>query len=251
MRTEDDRKVLGVSENATDEDIHRAWRKLAAKHHPDRGGNTEAFHRITRARDRLLNPAEAEREDARANATSGAHTTQTNGSAGSAGATREQATRPPWAGQHRGNSQSHHQQPGPNNEFWFWYSDRQPRDNRKVRQRRANPLAFSGIAIAVVLAALAARDMVISALYRVDIGALEQQLVWVGPVASMLLLGLAALRGPTLSERPPVTRRWALGTAFVAIVAVEAAPIIVPVAALITAVLQRRSGRTSDPYMIG
>lgn len=46
--------VLGLSHGATEADIRRAYRKLALKTHPDRGGSAEAFRRITEARDAAM-----------------------------------------------------------------------------------------------------------------------------------------------------------------------------------------------------
>lgn len=48
--------VLGVGRNATPEEIKSAYRKLASKHHPDRGGDTKAFQEIQAAYDTLSNP---------------------------------------------------------------------------------------------------------------------------------------------------------------------------------------------------
>ena len=41
--------TLGVPENASQEEIKRAFRKLAGQHHPDKGGNTAEFQRIQEA----------------------------------------------------------------------------------------------------------------------------------------------------------------------------------------------------------
>ena len=47
-------QVLGVAENATGEEIDAAWRRLAARHHPDRGGESAQMARINTARDQGL-----------------------------------------------------------------------------------------------------------------------------------------------------------------------------------------------------
>lgn len=48
--------TLGVAKNAAPEDIKRAYRKLAAQHHPDRGGDTAKFQEIQQAYDVLGDP---------------------------------------------------------------------------------------------------------------------------------------------------------------------------------------------------
>ena len=42
-------KVLGVGEDADEQEIKKAYRKLSLRHHPDRGGNAEEFKKINEA----------------------------------------------------------------------------------------------------------------------------------------------------------------------------------------------------------
>lgn len=39
-------QVLGVSPEATDDEIRTAYKRAAMKHHPDRGGSSEAFQAV-------------------------------------------------------------------------------------------------------------------------------------------------------------------------------------------------------------
>lgn len=48
--------TLGVSKTASQEEIKKAYRKLAMKHHPDKGGNEARFKEINEAYDTLSDP---------------------------------------------------------------------------------------------------------------------------------------------------------------------------------------------------
>jgi DnaJ-class molecular chaperone len=56
--------ILGVSENATPEEIKKAYRKLASQHHPDKGGDTARFQEIQVAYDTLIDPDRRNHYDA-------------------------------------------------------------------------------------------------------------------------------------------------------------------------------------------
>jgi hypothetical protein len=52
-------KLLGITPNIKDEDeINRAFKKLALKHHPDKGGNEENFKKLLEAKETLLKKEE-------------------------------------------------------------------------------------------------------------------------------------------------------------------------------------------------
>ena len=42
-------KTLGIEKNATQDEIKKAFRKLAHEHHPDKGGNAEKFKEVSEA----------------------------------------------------------------------------------------------------------------------------------------------------------------------------------------------------------
>mmetsp|Transcript_6300 Transcript_6300/g.8622 ORF Transcript_6300/g.8622 Transcript_6300/m.8622 type:complete len:101 (+) Transcript_6300:88-390(+) len=56
-------KLLEVEKNASEGDIKKAYRKLAVKHHPDKGGDPEKFKEITRAYEVLSDSNKRERYD--------------------------------------------------------------------------------------------------------------------------------------------------------------------------------------------
>ena len=55
--------TLGVSETATDNEIKTAFRKLAAQHHPDKGGDEKKFKEINEAYDTLKNTKKRQEYD--------------------------------------------------------------------------------------------------------------------------------------------------------------------------------------------
>lgn len=55
--------LLEVDKNASDGDIKKAYRKLAIKHHPDKGGDPEKFKEITRAYEVLSDREKREKYD--------------------------------------------------------------------------------------------------------------------------------------------------------------------------------------------
>lgn len=55
--------ILGVPKTASQEEIKKAYRKLAMKHHPDRGGDSEMSARINEAYNVLGDPAKRQQYD--------------------------------------------------------------------------------------------------------------------------------------------------------------------------------------------
>ena len=56
-------ETLGVPKGASEDEIKRAYRKLAAKHHPDRGGDTAKFQEIQSAYETLTDPQKRAQHD--------------------------------------------------------------------------------------------------------------------------------------------------------------------------------------------
>ncbi len=46
--------TLNISEDATEDDVKKAYRKLSLKHHPDKGGNQQKFIELTEAKNKCL-----------------------------------------------------------------------------------------------------------------------------------------------------------------------------------------------------
>ena len=47
-------QALGLGADATVEEVQRAYKQLALKHHPDRGGDKDEFQRVSAAHDALV-----------------------------------------------------------------------------------------------------------------------------------------------------------------------------------------------------
>jgi DnaJ-class molecular chaperone len=56
-------KTLGVAKNATPDDIKKAYRRLAAIHHPDKGGDTAEFQKVQLAYETLSDPQKKQQYD--------------------------------------------------------------------------------------------------------------------------------------------------------------------------------------------
>lgn len=61
--TDDPYEILGVSRDASVDEIKKKYRKLAMTHHPDRGGDSDLFKKISTAYDTLTNPEKREEYD--------------------------------------------------------------------------------------------------------------------------------------------------------------------------------------------
>jgi|TARA_B110000858_G_C17760635_1_gene454346 curved DNA-binding protein len=55
--------ILGVSRQATDSDLKKAYKKASMEHHPDRGGDAEQFKRINEAYSTLKDPSKRQQYD--------------------------------------------------------------------------------------------------------------------------------------------------------------------------------------------
>ena len=55
--------TLGISKNASEAEIKSAYRKMAMKHHPDRGGDEQAFKAVNEAYETLSDPQKKQMVD--------------------------------------------------------------------------------------------------------------------------------------------------------------------------------------------
>ena len=55
--------ALGAQPGATNAELRRAFRAVALKHHPDKGGDPQIYHYLSKVRDILLNKAKREQYD--------------------------------------------------------------------------------------------------------------------------------------------------------------------------------------------
>lgn len=78
MSKRDYYEVLGVNKNSTPEEIKKAYRKQSMEHHPDRGGNEEAFKEVSEAYEILSDPNKKQHYD-----THGHNSPRNNGGGGS------------------------------------------------------------------------------------------------------------------------------------------------------------------------
>jgi len=56
-------EVLGISQGATEQEAKKAYKKLASKHHPDKGGDEAKFKEVKEAYDRIANPEKFRNEN--------------------------------------------------------------------------------------------------------------------------------------------------------------------------------------------
>ena len=56
-------QTLGVDRSASDADIKKAYRKLASRNHPDKGGDTQKFQEIQSAYETLSDPVKRQQHD--------------------------------------------------------------------------------------------------------------------------------------------------------------------------------------------
>ena len=67
MNNENFYEVLGVTETATQDEIKKAYRKLAKENHPDAGGNEEVFKKISVAYDTIGDEQKRQQYDTQRN----------------------------------------------------------------------------------------------------------------------------------------------------------------------------------------
>lgn len=59
MTLQEARDFLGLKPGYTDDDVQRSYRRLALRHHPDRGGDVREFKKLTAAYGIVRDPRKA------------------------------------------------------------------------------------------------------------------------------------------------------------------------------------------------
>ena len=59
--------ILGVSETSTQDEIKKAYRKMAIEHHPDKGGDENTFKKISEAYDTIGDEGKRQQYDSQKN----------------------------------------------------------------------------------------------------------------------------------------------------------------------------------------
>ena len=55
--------ILGVSKDASQDEIKKKYRKLSLQHHPDRGGDAEQFKKVSEAYENIGDPESRQKYD--------------------------------------------------------------------------------------------------------------------------------------------------------------------------------------------
>ncbi|HUD06308.1 MAG TPA: molecular chaperone DnaJ [Candidatus Saccharimonadales bacterium] len=85
MAKRDYYEILGISKNASDDEIKKAYRRLAIEHHPDRGGDETKFKELGEAYEVLKDPGKRQRYDQFGHAGVGSSAASDGGGYGGAG----------------------------------------------------------------------------------------------------------------------------------------------------------------------
>jgi hypothetical protein len=104
-------KVLGINEQATDDEIKRAYRAMAAKYHPDVGGDAWVFEQVRDAYDRIKQSRQATKER---NSPAAANSTTANTNAANTTRAKPKQPKPESDSPHQPNTSSKTEPPPQN-----------------------------------------------------------------------------------------------------------------------------------------